>query len=379
MSERRDPAWEDELAVTASFRAQLRDAMADVTPPPYLDVTILAAAHRAVGSKPVAAGKGGLRRWRVPLSAAAVLVLASSIAVLFHEEGTHRRVLLTESPPAMAPVAGDVPVPTVMSGAPGSTGAPGREAADNPSKPDTASASAPTVAEPEQTPAGRSRSTRQASREPGQASRDEAPRLEAFPERKAAARPSPGPRPAAATAATASPAAGAVAHAPDTSPGESERAPAVPKAAPAPSPVAVPADSGAESADRTPPVPPPTRDAGVTSAAPEAREAMRAAVPSAGAPSESAASSALGAAERHALTHAQAKAKRRAEADTVVPSLEEAEALWRAGRRDEARALVRRWRCAHPGEMPPPRFPIPFDEDTRCLGAPAKDAAPPDR
>lgn len=51
-------------------------------PPERLDVAIQAAARRAVGARPRAAGGSLLRAWRVPLSIAAVLVMSVSMVTL---------------------------------------------------------------------------------------------------------------------------------------------------------------------------------------------------------------------------------------------------------------------------------------------------------
>lgn len=72
---KRDPA------LAAIYRAA-----ADELPPPSVDATILAAAHREVGAKPRAAGRAFARPWRGALSVAAVLVLSVSLVVLMREE-----------------------------------------------------------------------------------------------------------------------------------------------------------------------------------------------------------------------------------------------------------------------------------------------------
>lgn len=55
-------------------------------PSPALDQAILAAAHRGVQARPRAAGSV-LRRWRVPLSLAAVVVLSVTVVTLVSEHG----------------------------------------------------------------------------------------------------------------------------------------------------------------------------------------------------------------------------------------------------------------------------------------------------
>lgn len=77
-----------------------REAGGD-TPPARLDAAILAAAHREVGARPRPLSST-LRRWRVPISIAAVVVLSVSLVTLVQEEGGNR---LTEIPPVAPPPA----------------------------------------------------------------------------------------------------------------------------------------------------------------------------------------------------------------------------------------------------------------------------------
>jgi hypothetical protein len=79
-------------------------------PPAHLDAAILAAAHREVGARP-RARPGALRRWQVPLSIAAVVVLSVSLVTLVQEEGGEQ--LMQPSPPPVAPsVPGSQRAPT---------------------------------------------------------------------------------------------------------------------------------------------------------------------------------------------------------------------------------------------------------------------------
>jgi hypothetical protein len=78
-------------------------------PPAHLDAAIRAAARQAVGARPQALG-AQLRRWGVPISIAAVVVVSVSLVTLMREEGAGR---LEESyspakpkAPATAPPAG---------------------------------------------------------------------------------------------------------------------------------------------------------------------------------------------------------------------------------------------------------------------------------
>jgi hypothetical protein len=83
-------------------------------PPARLDAAILAAAHREVGARPRPMSST-LRRWRVPISIAAVVVLSVSLVTLVQEEGGDR---LTDIPPATLPPAPDQeaspPAPAAM-------------------------------------------------------------------------------------------------------------------------------------------------------------------------------------------------------------------------------------------------------------------------
>lgn len=70
-------------------------------PPAHLDAAILAAAHREVGSRPRAL-PAVLRRWRVPVSIAAVVVLSVSLVTVIREEGGGDLVPVT---PGVAPAS----------------------------------------------------------------------------------------------------------------------------------------------------------------------------------------------------------------------------------------------------------------------------------
>jgi resuscitation-promoting factor RpfA len=69
-------------------------------PPPHLDAAILAAARREVGARPRALS--ALRRWRVPVSIAAVVVLSVSLVTVVREEGGET-LLRDERVPAAPP------------------------------------------------------------------------------------------------------------------------------------------------------------------------------------------------------------------------------------------------------------------------------------
>jgi len=70
-------------------------------PPARLDAAILAAAHREVGARPRPLSST-LRRWRVAVSIAALVVLSVSLVTLVQEEGGNRS---TEIPPVTLPPA----------------------------------------------------------------------------------------------------------------------------------------------------------------------------------------------------------------------------------------------------------------------------------
>lgn len=67
-------------AIDKAYRETAREA-----PPRVLDDRILAAAHRAVGARPAPARPDWTRRWRVPLSIAATVILSATITLLVYE------------------------------------------------------------------------------------------------------------------------------------------------------------------------------------------------------------------------------------------------------------------------------------------------------
>lgn len=79
-----------------------RDAPREA-PPSHLDAAILAAARREVGARPRALS--ALRRWRVPVSIAAVVVLSMSLVTLVKEEEGYGPLLGDARSPAEAPAA----------------------------------------------------------------------------------------------------------------------------------------------------------------------------------------------------------------------------------------------------------------------------------
>lgn len=91
--------------VTRAYRA----AGGDAVPPPALDDAIRAAARRAVQARPQPVGQGWIGRWRTPLSAAAVMVLAVSVVFVAIEEQPEvvppvlREATIARPAPSVAP------------------------------------------------------------------------------------------------------------------------------------------------------------------------------------------------------------------------------------------------------------------------------------
>lgn len=98
------------MALNDNQRAGERDPVLDdlyrtgaaEEPPAHLDAAILAAARREVGAGPQPL-VSGLRRWRIPVSLAAMLVLSVSLVTLVKEEGGDALQALPGAPPATTP------------------------------------------------------------------------------------------------------------------------------------------------------------------------------------------------------------------------------------------------------------------------------------
>lgn len=97
---RRDPRLPGEAQLERVYRAAVHDL-----PPPALDAAILAEAQRAVAG--TASAKPFHQRWAVPLSTAAVVVLAVGVVLLMTQEGTlnHRAELDVPNEYTPAPAA----------------------------------------------------------------------------------------------------------------------------------------------------------------------------------------------------------------------------------------------------------------------------------
>jgi len=97
------------------YREAARDA-----PPAHLDAAILAAARREAGVRPRPVSST-LRRWHVPVSIAAVVMVSVSLVVLVREEGGDQ---LVQAPPST------VAIPSKQPAAPAAQPAPDTEARD---------------------------------------------------------------------------------------------------------------------------------------------------------------------------------------------------------------------------------------------------------
>ncbi|MCW5575470.1 MAG: hypothetical protein KIT13_05190 [Burkholderiales bacterium] len=86
--------------------AAIYRAGAEAGPPAQFDDAIRAAARRAVKAGPRG---GGLRRWQLPLSLAAVLVLSVSVVTLMREQGADRPEALLLPPAEVQPRAAEEP------------------------------------------------------------------------------------------------------------------------------------------------------------------------------------------------------------------------------------------------------------------------------
>ena len=84
--------------------------MARDEPPPHVDAAILAAARREVGARPRPLASA-LRKWRVPVSIAALVVLSVSLVTLVQEEGGDELLNVAPGTAPAAKPAADLPSP----------------------------------------------------------------------------------------------------------------------------------------------------------------------------------------------------------------------------------------------------------------------------
>lgn len=107
--DRRNGAAADEMpqdALLARLYREQTDSAAQ--PPAALDARILAAARAAAASRPAPRALPWWRRFAVPISVAAVLVVSATLTLMVHEE----RAKLEAPPPAAAPAP--VPAPSTQ-------------------------------------------------------------------------------------------------------------------------------------------------------------------------------------------------------------------------------------------------------------------------
>lgn len=91
MTPRPDPAdMENDPQLAALYRAD-----ANAQPPVHLDDAIRAAARREVAAGP---RRAGIRRWTLPVSLAAVIVLSVSLVTMMREQGADRPESLVQAP-----------------------------------------------------------------------------------------------------------------------------------------------------------------------------------------------------------------------------------------------------------------------------------------
>lgn len=79
-------------------------------PPAHLDAAILAAARREVGARPRPLFLA-VRRWRVPVSIAALVVLSVSLVTLVQQEGSDELMPVAPGPPAASTSSEPAPAP----------------------------------------------------------------------------------------------------------------------------------------------------------------------------------------------------------------------------------------------------------------------------
>ncbi len=337
------------LAETAEARARLRAASAADQPPAHLDEAILAASRRAVSARPMAVQRSPWRRWQVPLAAAAVVVLATSVGLLTLQEREHERLLDT------VPMASREPPPELEREIRPRVEEPVLAKRMKPSLPEKASGTPDEL----KAPAIDSRSRLEYLREG-------LPRMQQRGEPELDSRaPAPAAPPVAAGAASESGQTGAARM--------EERLERQPDRAPAPAAPAV-ARAASES-----------NDAGASRSASDAAREDRlpaAAAPHAGpAPEVSAKDAVPEALLPRAKSEATVEARRpapkqralNAVADPPAAELEHIRKRWEAGDHSGARDALAAFLRRHPGYRLPPGYPVPPPEAEPAQERPSGD------
>ncbi len=346
--------------------AAYRRAVAEEGPPEALDAAILAASRRAVNAGPAIRRRSFVQRWRMPLAAAAVVVVASSLSLLMYDEGRHEGVL-RDTPPPMHGVPEKVDSVTAQPQAvpvPEKPAGPQAERAEPVVRMRESSPAATVSPKAPERKAEEARSARQTDRYEG-------------PPASSAPAPAPAPDRSSAQEALRADEAAERDHAADAAKAESperERAPA-PVASVAPPPPTLPPPPAAPVASTEVSRPPGTE----TPAAPPTRTTgagtVRGAVES-GALAKRGSLSNLRSGERQVSGFSGSPERRVSDAS----ALEGIRQLWESGSMAEARAALDRLRCERPGLVIPPEFPVPHAVLPVCPSVPTtKDAPLPDR
>lgn len=344
MAESDDREFDAVLKDHADVRAAYRAASVDAQPPESLDAAILAASRRAMNAGPwsVERSRRFVRRVAVPLSAAAVMVLATSLSFLVYEEhGTPSAPERSRAVPAPAP---DV-----------ATASDARQATDAPAAPAAAPAGLPRPEARSELPAGTEVPVAPSARSTESAR--PAPAAQTAPSPPRALPPSEGVASEVGAAAPAAPMHRAT---------EEREALAARYAQSASERSAARSEvqeslAQAESVQASPSGPVADRE-------PDARHDVAAELPPRKSmPSEGPATSAkrLASSNRELSIAGAAPEDVRSKAplspdDTPTVWVDRVRALMNAGRLDAARAEVARLRCRHPGvtlpaDLPPPK------------------------
>ncbi|MCW5627192.1 MAG: hypothetical protein KIT73_20915, partial [Burkholderiales bacterium] len=94
----------------AAVRRAYATASAAVQPPPELDAAILAASRRAVNARPQPVRRSWARRFAVPLSMAAVVLMSATMTLTVLREGPHdHRIDIADVPSSGSPMPPPAP------------------------------------------------------------------------------------------------------------------------------------------------------------------------------------------------------------------------------------------------------------------------------